>query len=111
MTRLLSKVFAVLLYFKGCTVLHLNICYFFIYSSYTLVNDIALVKIRQNFTYNNYVQPICIERLNGVESAEPPVSSKCVLTGWGRQRKFHVQVIDERHLSSKRVCHFVYKVV
>lgn len=48
------------------------------YSRRTLFNDVAVLKLNQNFTFSDVIQPIalnCDEVLDGTE---------CVVSGWGK---------------------------
>jgi len=40
-------------------------------------NDIALLRATFNFTFNNYIQPVCIG------DTDPPAEAVCVAAGWG----------------------------
>jgi Trypsin len=50
------------------------------YSSVTHENDIALITLAEDVTFNEYIRPICLP--HDVAS----VDLFCVATGWGRQR-------------------------
>ena len=48
------------------------------FSSVTLVNDIALIRVNKNIAFNNLVKPIKLA--TGSNNYE---GSNCVLSGWG----------------------------
>jgi len=48
------------------------------YSRRTLSNDIALLELAEDVTFNDYVKPVCLPE------KEIPVESFCYITGWGK---------------------------
>ena len=49
------------------------------YNSYSIDNDIALIKVDKAFTFNDYVQPACLPK-SGAELASGDMT---YVTGWG----------------------------
>merc|ERR1711911_158231 len=57
---------------------------YYIYPSwdtYTLRNDIAIIKMPAPITYTDVIYPICLPSLDFVD---PPANTKLELSGWGR---------------------------
>merc|ERR1712212_579967 len=50
------------------------------YNPRQLDYDIALFELARPITFNKYVSPVCLP------SADPPVGTKCYITGWGKTR-------------------------
>ena len=51
-----------------------------------LNKDIALVKVDTNFTYNNYVRPICLPWREAKEG------DRCFVKGWGETQGNNIKV-------------------
>ena len=49
------------------------------FNDYTNVNDITLLKLSANVTFNNYIQPACLPTEDG------PAGTLTWVTGWGDQ--------------------------
>ena len=47
------------------------------YNASTYFNDIALIELSRPVRFNDHVQPVCLPS----EDEEPPVNSKCTITG------------------------------
>ena len=62
------------------------------YSSVTHENDIALITLAEDVTFNEYIRPICLPHY------VPSVDLFCVATGWGRERGMDAGIV----LISKR---------
>ncbi|KAK7084715.1 hypothetical protein SK128_023621 [Halocaridina rubra] len=56
------------------------------YDVSTIGHDIALLKLPKDVTYTRYIIPACLPGLNTI----PPVKSKCVITGWGKEKDTHI---------------------
>lgn len=52
----------------------------------TFEHDIALLRLPRPVTYNKYILPVCLPGPN----TEPPVRSKCAVTGWGKEKETHI---------------------
>merc|ERR1711911_494039 len=51
------------------------------WDTYTLRNDIAIIKMPAPITYTDVIYPICLPSLDIVD---PPANTKLELSGWGR---------------------------
>lgn len=48
------------------------------FNAKTFDNDVALIELDREFTFNNYVRPICLA------TVDFPAGSTCVISGWGK---------------------------
>ena len=44
--------------------------------------DIALIYVTEDIAYNKYVKPVCLA------DTKPDADQTCVITGWGKTKKF-----------------------
>nr|AWU67091.1 putative trypsin [Crangon crangon] len=56
------------------------------YDDDTFEHDIALLKLPRPVTYNKYILPACLPEIDTV----PPMRSKCVVSGWGKEKETHI---------------------
>ncbi|KAK4320257.1 hypothetical protein Pmani_008866 [Petrolisthes manimaculis] len=69
------------------------------YDSSTYENDIALLKLKHDLTFNEYVQPIQMPTKNTV------VSGMCMVAGWGA----NVELVKQRKVTGELDCILKWK--
>ncbi|XP_076067571.1 uncharacterized protein LOC143040399 isoform X2 [Oratosquilla oratoria] len=80
------------------------------YDPTTVDNDVALLKLPEPVTKDNYISPVCLP-----DSYTPlPVGSMCTIIGWGKERNTHIFGTDILHeaqvpIIRTEVCRAVYE--
>ncbi|XP_061462994.1 transmembrane protease serine 12-like [Rhineura floridana] len=74
------------------------------YNNKTHENDIALFKLRQSITYNDYIQPICLPETPLVLTDDNP----CYISGWGLKKEngtpSYILQEAQVHVFPRQVC-------
>lgn len=63
------------------------------YSSTSLVNDIAVIKLRTPVQWNSFVQPICLPKSDG--SQDPKLGQSVQIAGWGYTSSYTKQLANQ----------------
>lgn len=53
------------------------------YEPHTMANDIALMRVKTPFTFNRWVRPVCIPKVDKSPKNIPPPKTICTTIGWG----------------------------